>query len=117
MPRRRLVAIGEHGDVPDPRARPPRRLRPTVSIWFHQHLDLVDESGGDATVEQQFARRSGLRLARLPREPGSVVGWTNHEVGSGTAFVVELPPGKLTEGAVARLARAVVSVSGSRTAT
>ena len=22
------------------------RLRPHVSIWFHQHMDLVDESGG-----------------------------------------------------------------------
>ena len=34
-----------------------RRLRPVVSIWFHQHLNLVDESGGNATIERRFATR------------------------------------------------------------
>ena len=88
------------------------RLDPGVSIWFHQHLDLVDESGGALDVERRFARLSGLRLARLPREPGSAVGWMNHRDPSGTAFVVELPSGALTVSAAARFARAVVAVAG-----
>jgi len=90
-----------------------RRLDPTVSIWFHQHLDLVDESGGSLAVERRFASLTGLRLARLAHEPGSAVGWTNHRDPSGTAFVVELPAGQLSVGAVARFAHAVVSVSAN----
>jgi protein MpaA len=88
-----------------------RRIRPRVSIWFHQHLDVVDESGGRVALERRFARLAGLPLARLTREPGSAVGWENHEQPSGTAFVVELPAGVLDAAAVSRFAHAVVSVS------
>jgi len=85
-------------------------LRPTISIWFHQHLDVVDESGGSLAIERRFATATGMRLARLTREPGSVVGWENHRH-SGTAFVVELPAGALSSTAAVRYARAIVSVS------
>ena len=70
-----------------------RRFRPTTSIWFHQHLNVVDESGGDARVERRFARLVGMRTARLARDPGSVTGWENHTFPGTTAFVVELPAG------------------------
>src|SRR5438309_6034180 len=86
-------------------------VRPQIAIWFHQHLDVVDESGGSIAAERRFARLSGLRLARLTREPGSVVGWENHRDPSATAFVVELPAGTLTATNVTRFARAVVAVS------
>ena len=89
-----------------------RRIGPRVSIWFHQHLDVVDESGGSVALERRFARLTGLRLARLTREPGSAVGWENHQQPSATAFVVELPAGALEAAAVSRYAHAVVSVSG-----
>ena len=88
-------------------------LRPTTAIWFHQHRDLVDESGGSVAVERRFALLTGLRLGRLPREPGSLVGWENHAVPSGTAFVVELPAGRVGPVAAARYARAVLAVSGA----
>lgn len=87
-----------------------RRLRPQVSIWFHQHLDVVDESGGNLAVERRFARLVGLRLVRLTREPGSVVGWENHSLPGTTAFVVELPAGRLSPAAVGRFARAALAV-------
>jgi protein MpaA len=87
------------------------RLHPSISIWFHQHLDVVDESGGSLAVERRFAALTGLRLARLPREPGSAVGWENHRFRLGTAFVVELPTGTLDGTATARFARAVVTLS------
>jgi protein MpaA len=86
-------------------------LRPGTAIWFHQHRDLVDESGGEAAVERRFAMLTGLPLARLAREPGSLVGWENHAVPSGTAFVVELPAGRLGPVATARYARAILAVS------
>jgi murein peptide amidase A len=87
-----------------------RRVRPQVSIWFHQHLDVVDESGGKIAVERRFAKLVGLRLRRLAREPGSVVGWTNHILPGSTSFAVELPAGALSELAVARFAHATVAV-------
>jgi murein peptide amidase A len=87
-----------------------RRLRPQVSIWFHQPLDVVDESGGSIPVERRFATAVGFRLARLPREPGSVVGWENHILRDSSAFVVELPDRRLSPSGVDRFARAVVAV-------
>src|SRR5437868_10820914 len=91
-------------------ARLIRRARPQISIWFHQHMDLVDESGGNPAVERRFAALAGLPLARLTREPGSVVGWENHTLPGTTAFVVELPAGSLPATAVSRYANAVVAV-------
>jgi len=88
------------------------RLRPQVSIWFHQHDDLVDESGGRLAVERRFAELVGLRLARLPREPGSVISWQNSRLPGTTAFAVELPAGRLRGGAARRYAGAVLAVVG-----
>jgi len=87
-----------------------RRVRPQVSIWFHQHLDVVDESGGQIAVERRFADLVGLPLRRLSREPGSVAGWTNHVLPGSTSFVVELPAGVLSGPEVVRFARATVAV-------
>jgi protein MpaA len=87
------------------------QLRPAVSIWFHQHLDVVDESGGSAAVERRFASLAGLGVTRLAREPGSIVTWENHRFSAGTAFVVELPTGRQSRPAVARLTRAVDAVA------
>lgn len=89
-----------------------RRVRPQVSIWFHQHLDVVDKSGGNVALERRFAKLVGLPLVLLTREPGSVVGWTNHILHGSTAFVVELPAGSLSWPAVARFARAAITVGG-----
>jgi protein MpaA len=86
-----------------------RRIRPTMSIWFHQHLNVVDESGGDARVEQQFARRVGMRTERLGRYPGSVAGWENHTFPGTTAFVVELPAGAVPQRRVGVFTRAILS--------
>src|SRR5204863_5831318 len=69
---------------------------PSFSIWFHQHLDVVDHSSGRRAVERRFARAAGLCLATLTREPGSAVTWAGHCFPRATAFVVELPGGSLT---------------------
>jgi len=88
------------------------RVRPQISIWFHQHERVVDESGGDVAVERRFAALVGLPLRRLPREPGSAVGWENHRLPGTTAFVVELPAGSLSAVAAAGYARAVLALAG-----
>jgi protein MpaA len=86
-----------------------RRIRPTTSIWFHQHLGVVDESGGDVRVERRFARLVGMRTARLPRYPGSVAGWQNHTFPGTTAFVVELPAGPVPKQRIGVFTRAILS--------
>jgi murein peptide amidase A len=84
-----------------------RRLRPSVSIWFHQHLAVVDESGGAVAVERRFAQVAGLPMLRLARYPGSVTSWQNHTFPGTTAFVVELPAGAVPAPRVARYVRAI----------
>ena len=88
------------------------RIRPRISIWFHQHERLVDESGGSVRVERRFSRLVGLPLRRLRREPGSAVGWENHRLPGTTAFVVELPAGSLSVEAAGRYAHAILALSG-----
>lgn len=68
-----------------------RRLRPTVSVWFHQSLDVVDELGGSVVVESRFANILGLPLLRMRRYNGSAASWENTRFLGTTAFVVELP--------------------------
>jgi murein peptide amidase A len=86
------------------------RLKPRLTIWFHQPYDVTDRSGGDVRLEKQFAALSGLPLRRLPRYPGSITSWQDFHQRVGTAFVVELPAGPPPAAAVARYTRAVEQV-------
>ena len=85
------------------------RLRPQVTIWFHQHLDLVWASGGNRRVERVFARISGLPYHPLPPLGGSAIDWQNHALPGTTAFAAELPAGAASVAQVARYARAVLA--------
>jgi protein MpaA len=87
-------------------------LRPQISIWFHQHLDLVDQSGGKPSIERRFAKLVGLPVRRLPRYPGGVTSWENSAMPGTTAFVVELPAGEPPAKDVARVADAVLDIAG-----
>jgi protein MpaA len=108
-------------DYPGPRAasepetqfaiRLIRAVRPAITIWFHQHLRVVDVSGGSRAVEARFSRLVGLPLRRLPRYAGSAPTWQNHTFPGTTSFVVELPAGTLGAPAVARYTRAVIDLA------
>ena len=87
-------------------------LRPATSIWFHQHLDVVDLSGGSASVERRYARMVGLQARRLPRYPGSATSWQNHVFPGTSAFVVELPR-SLPPRSAERYADAALALVGS----
>src|SRR4051794_1124928 len=87
------------------------RLRPAMTIWFHQPLGAVDESGGSLAVEQRFARLAGLPLRRLTRYPGSAASWQDHRFRGTSAFVVELPAGPATPSRQRRWADAVLQVA------
>jgi len=117
---RRLSGVYNSGSRPlsEPESRVAYRfilrVRPGISIWFHQHERVVDESGGDLAIERRFSKLVGLPLRRLPREPGSAVGWENHRLPGTTAFVVELPAGSLSSAAADRYARAVLALPDRR---
>jgi murein peptide amidase A len=85
------------------------RVRPDVTIWFHQPIGVVDFSGGDATIERRFAGLAGMRLLRLPRYAGGVTNWQNANFPGTTAFVVELPAGPLQPSRAVALAQGVVA--------
>jgi protein MpaA len=87
------------------------RLRPAISVWFHQPMGVVDDSQGSKALERRFAGLVGLPLRRLKDYPGSVANWENHLLPGSTAFVVELPAGPVASAQVARYARAVVAIS------
>ena len=74
------------------------RLRPAVTIWYHQHQDLVDMAGGDRGVARRYAQLAHLRATCLPFLPGTATGWENHEFPGTTSFVVELPAGPVGRG-------------------
>jgi murein peptide amidase A len=70
-----------------------RRIHPAVTIWYHQHQDLVDMAGGDRGVARRYAHLAHLRATCLGFLPGTATGWENHRFPGTTAFVVELPAG------------------------
>ncbi len=90
-----------------------RRLHPKVTIWFHQHLNMVVLTSGNLGLQRRFAHLAGLGVGRLPSYPGTATGWSNATLPGTTAFVVELPAGRLSHRATARFAHAVRAVSGT----
>jgi N-acetylmuramoyl-L-alanine amidase len=93
-----------------------RRVRPAVTIWFHQPLALVDRSGGDVRIERAFARRVRLPLRQLAYYPGSATSWQDQRYPGTTAFVVELPSGRLSPALRDRCASAIVALARARLA-
>ncbi|MEP6952690.1 MAG: DUF2817 domain-containing protein [Solirubrobacteraceae bacterium] len=88
------------------------REKPTVSIWFHQHLNWVDlQPGSDQELMRQYAAIAGLRAVRTALLTGTVARWTNHRLPGRSAFVVELPAGALPASAVDANARAVSAMA------
>jgi protein MpaA len=87
------------------------RVRPTVTIWFHQHLNMVVLTSGNLGLQRRFARLTGQRAGSLPIYAGTATGWSNARLPGTTAFVVELSAGRLGQRAVARFARAVREVA------
>jgi murein peptide amidase A len=119
FPRRWRPLRGVYYSGPRPASEPETRItmrlilrvRPTVTIWFHQHLNMVVLTSGNLGLQRRFARLTGQRARSLPIYAGTATGWSNARLPGTTAFVVELPAGPLGPHAVARFARAVREVA------
>jgi hypothetical protein len=85
------------------------RLRPAVTIWFHQPQSVVRAWGPSRAVARRYARLAGVPYRALGWPPGSASRWQN---GIGQiSFVVELPPGELGGAAARRHADAVLRLA------
>ena len=69
-----------------------RRLRPDVTIWFHQQEErLVRAWGPSAPAARTYARLAGEPFRRMPWLDGTAPNWQNHRFRGTSSFVVELP--------------------------
>ena len=85
------------------------RLKPDVTIWFHQPQAVVRAWGPSQTTARRYARLAGVPYRALAWPPGSASRWQN---GIGQiSFVVELPAGELADGAARRYADAVLRLA------
>jgi murein peptide amidase A len=88
------------------------RERPKVTIWFHQHMNLIDATrGSDPAIIRRYATTVRMRALRLAPLPGTATRWQNHRLTDTTSFVVELPAGTLPPAAVRRHVSAIAGVA------
>jgi protein MpaA len=87
------------------------RVRPRVTIWFHQHMDVVWAFGASTAAGRLYARLAGMRLYHHHWLSGTAANWQNHHMPSTAAITVELPAGNLSPQHVRRNVRAVLSVA------
>jgi murein peptide amidase A len=88
-----------------------RRIRPDVTIWFHQPQGIVRAWGRSRTIARRYARLVGLPFRAIPWPPGSGPNWQNRAFRRGTSFVVELPSGSLGSAAANRHAASVIALA------
>jgi protein MpaA len=83
------------------------RVRPDVTIWYHQPQAVVRAWGTSVPAARRYARLAREPYRSLRWLPGTAPNWQNRRFSRGASFVVELPPGRLGPGEAARHARAV----------
>jgi protein MpaA len=87
------------------------RVRPALTIWYHQPLDEVYGSDPHAAVLKHYARLSGLPYHRLAAPPGAATRWERTRFPHGVHFVVEFPAGRISAATARRNAAAVIALA------
>jgi hypothetical protein len=89
-------------------------VRPAVTIWYHQPWNAVLACGREVDIEHRYARLAGAATScRGGGLSGTATSWENNVVGGGTAFVVELAGGRISETTARRHARAAALVTAA----
>ena len=89
------------------------RLRPRVTIWFHQHMNLVRAFGRSSDAGRIYARAAGMRFYHHHWLHGTATNWQNHHLPGSASFTVELPAGSLTPQHVRRQVHAVLALGAA----
>jgi murein peptide amidase A len=87
------------------------RVRPKLTIWFHQPLDVVYGSDPHVAVLRRYARLSGLSYRRLTAPRGAATRWERKRFPRSPAFVVEFAGGPISNAAALRNAKAVLALA------
>lgn len=90
------------------------RLRPAVTIWYHQPYGFVfpPGPGGDLGAVRDYARLTANSIRTTGIEyTGTATMWQAATVRASTAFVVELPAYRLSAAKIRQHARAAVRVA------
>jgi len=87
------------------------RVRPALTIWYHQPLDLVYGSDPHVKVLRHYARLTGFPYVRRRVPHGAATLWERIHFRRGAHFVVEFPAGRISAPAAARHARAVLALA------
>ena len=90
-----------------------RRIRPDITIWFHQPEVNVRAGGGSERAAKRYAHIVDLPYLPLPVPAGAATARQTRVFTASQAFVVELPAGRLDSVASAGHVRAVRAL-GSR---
>ncbi len=92
-----------------------RRIRPDVTVWYHQPWgQVLLPCHGRAAIQKRYARIAHWPTKRCRGQHlhGTATRWQNHRF-RGRAFVVELNAGELSNADARRHARAAVKVARS----
>jgi hypothetical protein len=93
-------------------ARIVEELKPAATIWFHQYRGrrpFVRAWGQSVPGARHFATLARMPFRPMPWPAGTGPNWQNHRFGA-SAFVVELPQGRLEPRMRGRLSRALVQM-------
>ena len=83
------------------------RVRPDITLWYHQPQSVVRAWGPSKAAARRFARLAGEPYRSIPWPNGTAPNWQNHRFSGKPAFVVELGSGRMTPAAAWRHAKAI----------
>ena len=87
------------------------RIHPRITIWYHQHMNLVWAWGPSTGAGRLYAHVSGMRFYHHPWLAGTAANWQNHHSPHAASFTVELPAGPLTQRQIAKQVHAVLTLA------
>jgi protein MpaA len=89
-----------------------RRIRPDLSVWYHQPWGAVLACHGRPRIAARYAK-----LVRMPTScrgkglRGTAITWETHTFPGSSAFVVEMPAGTISGRTANRQAGAALTVA------
>jgi hypothetical protein len=89
------------------------RIQPDLSIWYHQPWGAVLACHGSPQIAVRYAKLVGMHTScRGKGLRGTAITWETHTIPGSGAFVVEMPPGGISDRTATRQARGALTVAG-----